>query len=171
MALLGPEQLVSSLCSGCYKRLWSGLGGLAGAACFRVPSFFEFYGLLFVSKERGCYRGWVFLEGGGYLSVRERKKLRFFRVSLSLFSVASHISKSPPPFFMCWRPVFIGKMLLGFSAWSLNFFLFCKFWFFLFFCIFLKTSNINVDSMRKINDFKNNAWKVERVRKSFFLKI
>ena len=31
----------------------------------------------------------------------------------------------------------------------------------------MKTSNINVDSMRKINDFKNDAWKVERVRKTF----
>jgi hypothetical protein len=30
----------------------------------------------------------------------------------------------------------------------------------------LKTSNIIVDSMKKINDFKNDAWKVERVRKT-----
>ena len=30
----------------------------------------------------------------------------------------------------------------------------------------LKTSNINVDSMRKINDFKINALKIERVRKT-----
>jgi hypothetical protein len=28
-------------------------------------------------------------------------------------------------------------------------------------------SNINIDSMRKINDFKNNALKVERVPKIF----
>jgi hypothetical protein len=35
------------------------------------------------------------------------------------------------------------------------------------FFVFLKTSNINVDSMRKINDFKINALKVERVRKTF----
>jgi len=34
---------------------------------------------------------------------------------------------------------------------------------FLNFFVFLKTSNINVDSMKKINDFKNNALKVERV--------
>jgi hypothetical protein len=32
-----------------------------------------------------------------------------------------------------------------------------------FFLYFLQTSNINVDSMKKINDFKNNALKVERV--------
>jgi len=31
----------------------------------------------------------------------------------------------------------------------------------------LKTSNINVDSMKKINDFKNNALKVERVPNVF----
>jgi hypothetical protein len=30
----------------------------------------------------------------------------------------------------------------------------------------LKASNINVDSMKKINDFKNYTWKVERVRKN-----
>jgi hypothetical protein len=28
-------------------------------------------------------------------------------------------------------------------------------------------SNINIDSMRKINDFKNNALKVERIPKIF----
>jgi len=32
---------------------------------------------------------------------------------------------------------------------------------------FLKTSNINVDSMKKINYFKNNALKVERVPNVF----
>jgi hypothetical protein len=31
----------------------------------------------------------------------------------------------------------------------------------------LKTSNINVDLMRKINYFKNDVWKVERVPKTF----
>jgi len=34
---------------------------------------------------------------------------------------------------------------------------------FLNFFVFFKTSNINVDSMKKINYFKNNALKVERV--------
>jgi len=28
-------------------------------------------------------------------------------------------------------------------------------------------SNINIISIRKINDFKNNAWKIKRVRKAF----
>jgi len=32
---------------------------------------------------------------------------------------------------------------------------------------FLKTSNINIDSMRKIYDFKNKTLKVERVPNSF----
>ena len=31
----------------------------------------------------------------------------------------------------------------------------------------MKTSNINVDLMRKVNDFKNDARKVERVPKTF----
>jgi len=33
--------------------------------------------------------------------------------------------------------------------------------------LFFKTSNINVVSTRKINNFKNNALKVERVQKTF----
>jgi len=32
---------------------------------------------------------------------------------------------------------------------------------------FSEINNINIDSMRKINDFKNNALKVERVPKIF----
>jgi hypothetical protein len=48
-----------------------------------------------------------------------------------------------------------------------TFFLFFVNLIFLNFFVFLKTSNINVDSMRKINDFKINALKVERVRKTF----
>jgi len=51
----------------------------------------------------------------------------------------------------------IGKFLI---------FFFCKFDFSYFFCTF-ENSNINIDSMRKINDFKINALKVERVRKTF----
>jgi len=58
-------------------------------------------------------------------------------------------------------------MLLGLQTWSLNFFLFVNFDFSYFFLYFLKTSNINIGSMRKINDFKNNALKVERVPNIF----
>jgi len=58
-------------------------------------------------------------------------------------------------------------MLLGFQTWSLNFCLFINFNFSYFFVFFLKISNINIDSIRKINDFKNNALKVERVPNIF----
>ena len=44
---------------------------------------------------------------------------------------------------------------------------FVNFDFSYFFCIFLKMSNINVDSIRKINYFKNDTEKVERVQKTF----
>jgi len=46
-------------------------------------------------------------------------------------------------------------MLLGLQTWSLNFFLFVNLIFFLIVLYSLKASNINVDSMKKINDFKN----------------
>jgi hypothetical protein len=57
-------------------------------------------------------------------------------------------------------------MLLGPQNWFLNSF-FINFDFSYFFVFFLKTSNINIYSMRKINDFKNNALKVERVPNIF----
>jgi hypothetical protein len=63
------------------------------------------------------------------------------------------IKISPPPFCLSYGPVFIGKMLHGSQNWSLNFLSFFVNWFFLIFLYFLKTSNINVDSMKKINDF------------------
>jgi len=44
-----------------------------------------------------------------------------------------------------------------------TFFFFVNLIFLNFFVFFLKTSNINVNSMKKINNFKNNALKVERV--------
>jgi hypothetical protein len=31
---------------------------------------------------------------------------------------------APPPFCVCWRLLFIGKILFGHQTWSLNFFLF-----------------------------------------------
>jgi hypothetical protein len=36
---------------------------------------------------------------------------------------------------------------------------------------FLKTSNINVPSIRKTNNFENNALKAERVQKTFEILI
>jgi len=44
---------------------------------------------------------------------------------------------------------------------------FVNFDFSIFFVFSLKTSNINVDSTRKINDCKNNALKVKRVQNTF----
>ena len=71
-------------------------------------------------------------------------------------------------FFNFFLLIFIGKMLLGPQNWSspFFFFFFCKFWN-ICFLYFLKMSNININSMRKINYFKNNTWKVERVQKIF----
>jgi hypothetical protein len=71
--------------------------------------------------------------------------------------------KIAPLIVLSCGPVFIGKMLLGPQNCSLNFF----FVNFDFSCIFLKTSNINIDSMRKFKNFKNDVLKVERVQKTF----
>jgi len=57
--------------------------------------------------------------------------------------------------------------LLPKTHWSLNFFIFWQFSFFSYFFVFLKASNINIDSTRKINDCKINALKVERVQNTF----
>ena len=97
-------------------------------------------------KKWGVAGGLVFCEG---------RKIRLLGF---LFCVPSPQNYQMNPFLNVLRnPVFIGKMLLGFSTWSLNFFLFVNLIFFLIFLYFLKTSNINVDSIRKINDFKNDA--------------
>jgi len=39
--------------------------------------------------------------------------------------------------------------------------------FLIFFFVFFENEQINIDSMRKINDFKNNTLKVERVPNVF----
>ena len=69
--------------------------------------------------------------------------------------------------------VFIGKVLLGFqtspSTFPFLFFtsFFCKFWFFLFFCIF-KSEQISTSTQcGKSMILKNEAWKVERVPNVF----
>jgi hypothetical protein len=69
--------------------------------------------------------------------------------------------------------VFIEKVLLGFqtSPSTFPFLLFSSFFvnfdFSYCFLYFWKRANINIDSMREINDFKNDAWKVERVPNIF----
>jgi hypothetical protein len=103
-------------------------------------------------------------------SGKDRFRLFFFRVFFSCVLSPPNYQKIPPLKIQC-SMVFIGKVLLCFQTSPSTFpFLlfssfFCKFWFFLFF-VFLKASNINVDSIRKINDFKINALKIERVRKT-----
>jgi hypothetical protein len=85
-----------------------------------------------------------------------------FMVPLFYFPYCSPLilSKNLPSFCMCCRHLFIDKVTLSSNTLVLNFlgfmvFFLYKFWFF---CI-LKTSNINIDSMRKINNFKN--WRVK----------
>jgi hypothetical protein len=103
-------------------------------------------------------------------SGEDRFRLFVFRV-FSLVCCLHLITKKIPPLKIQCSMVFIGKVLLCFQTspstfpFLLFFSFFCKFWFFLFF-VFLKASNINVDSIRKINDFKINALKIERVRKT-----
>jgi hypothetical protein len=78
-----------------------------------------------------------------------------------------------PPFCVHYSLVFIGKVLLGFqtspSTFPFLFFssFFCKFQFLIFFVLFFKTSNIKVDSIRKISDCKIDALTVERVPNTF----
>jgi len=68
--------------------------------------------------------------------------------------------------------VFIGKVLLGFQTSPLTFpfLLFSSFFVnfdFSYFFVFLKASNINVNSTRKISDHKIYVLKVERVPNTF----
>ena len=70
---------------------------------------------------------------------------------LGFFVVFSGVSKISPPLNVLRNPIFIGKMLLGFSTWSLNFF-FVNFDFSYFFVFFE-----NEQYQRRLNDFKNNA--------------
>ena len=60
---------------------------------------------------------------------RVKFRFRVFCVSLLIF-------QNCPPVKVLRRLVFIGEMLLGFSTWSLNFFLFVNFDFSYLFCIF-----------------------------------
>ena len=120
-----------------------------------------------VNREReACGRPcslWFFLNGNG--GRRSLPKKTGLGLGFS-FLYFSDVSKIDPPCLSC-GPVFIGKMLYGSPNWSFNFLSFFVNLIFLNFFYFLKTSNINVDSMKKINDFKNNTLKVERVPNVF----
>ena len=80
-----------------------------------------------------------------------RDKFRF-RVCYIFFNCAKL-----PPFCVCGRPIFIGKNVARFPNLVPQLLFFFVNLIFLIFFYFLKMSNINVDSMRKINDFKNDA--------------
>ena len=71
--------------------------------------------------------------------------------------------KMLPPFCLSCGPVFISKMLHGSQNWSLNFLSFFVNLIFLNCFVFIG----KMDSMKKINDFKNKALKVERVPNVF----
>jgi hypothetical protein len=96
------------------------------------------------------------IQGGGrLLSGEGAQKSLAFRVFF--FFVLPPLNCKIAPLVLSFGRILIGKMLPGTQNWSLNFFFFVNFDFSCFFLVFFKTSNINVDSKRKIKDFKNNA--------------
>jgi len=118
-------------------------------------------GLLAVEGKKLGRLRWV---GGGCLG-SDGFRFRVCFVSPFFFKIA-------PPLKNQCSLVFIGKVLLGFqtSPSTFPFLLFSSFFVnfdFSYFLYFWKRANINIDSMRKINDFKNDAWKVERVPNVF----
>ena len=119
-------------------------------------------------KREAVWRSWEGRGSQGVATLGERRMVEWVEMDLGLGFLFVFFSFKIDPFLcICWKLLFIGKNIARFQTWSLNFFFFCKFWFFWFFLYFLKISNINIDSMRKINDFKNDAWKVEYVQKTF----
>jgi hypothetical protein len=89
---------------------------------------------------------------------REEKEVWFlgfvwFRVFYGFFYF---LQNYPPPLSVLRGPIFISKNIARFPNLVPQLLSFCKFDFSYFF-YFLITSNINVDSMRKINNFKNDA--------------
>ena len=103
----------------------------------------------FFFLDLGSATGWIEMNLG----------LGFPCLSLGFFKIAPYLC-------VLWRPVFIGKNSARFSNLVPQFlllFFFCKFNFSYFFRFFLSTST----RMRKIDDFKNNTLKVERIPKIF----
>jgi len=110
-------------------------------------------GSVFLAKGRGIGFG-LFLapgrESSWWNQPGERKKIRAgggggplgedrFRSFLGFFlfcGVSPNYKMLPPPPFVCWRLLFIGKMLLGPQNWSLNFLFFVNFDFSYFFVFF-----------------------------------
>jgi hypothetical protein len=128
-----------------------------------------------VNREReACGRPcslWFFSQWEWGAPLLQKKKNRF-RVRFS-FLYFSDVSKIIPLLKIQCNMVFIGKVLLGFQTSPSTFpFLLFSFFFFVnfdfsYFFVFLKASNINVNSTRKISDHKIYASKVERVPNTF----
>ena len=93
------------------------------------------------------------------------KRLMVFFLWFRVFYDSPQLYKIALPLCMWWKLLFIDKNVTRSQTWSLNFFFFVKFDYY--FLYFLKTSIINIDLMRKINDFKNDMFKVECVPKIF----
>jgi hypothetical protein len=104
--------------------------------------------------------------GGGSSWKKDGFRVRFFSIFLWC------CQNCPPSLKNQCSLVYIEKVLLGFqtSPSTFPFLLFSSFFVnfdFSYFLYFWKRANINIDSMRKINDFKINALKVERVPNIF----
>jgi hypothetical protein len=110
-------------------------------------------------------------QGGAAVEKIDFRLLVFFSCSLlSPRNFSPRVNFSP--FYVHCSLVFIGKVLLGFQTSPSTFpFLFFSSFFvnfdFSYFFVFLKTSNININSTRKISDHKIYALKIERVPNSF----
>jgi len=140
--------------------------GSAACLCF----FAKGGGLPFVGfqeKKNRRRSGWAWQRDGFFLglgfSLFVHPPLNFLR---------PHPCKFFSPHFFHCSMLFIGEVLLGLQTSPSTFpFLFFSFFFinfdFSYFFVFLKASNINVNSIRKISDHKIYALKVERVPNSF----
>jgi hypothetical protein len=91
-----------------------------------------------------CWLGEGSLVRGRLVCVgRDKFRFRFF------FCISPQMCKINPLHLCVLKAtIYRKKMLLGLTLGPSTSF-FCKFWFFLFFSIFLKTSNINIDSNEK----------------------
>ena len=89
-------------------------------------------------------------EAGLFLSGEKELGFRVFVFFLNVSKLTSPLLQ------VLETSIYRQKMLPSFSTWSLNFFLFVNFDFSYFF-VFFENEQINVDSTRKINDFKNDA--------------
>jgi len=125
---------------------------------------------------RGWRLRWFFFIGLGFLLFFSQFFSAPHACKFFSFPVNQFFSPSPKNFSPCLlhcSMIFIGKVLLGFqtSPSTFPFFFFYIFFFvnfgFSYFFVFLKTSNINVNSTRKITDHKIYALKVERVPNIF----